>query len=262
MRNVLQRIIRFALCVLGALSILYGLFLTMVTYVTVVTFLHVVIGMPLLLYGLFFTKLNVWMRHGFGKAVKWVFFVGYGVLAVVFAITSVLIIKAQEQPAPKDLQVIVVLGARAYGDVPSWILEQRLYSAHQYLVDNPGTDVIVSGGQGPGESQPEAWTMRNYLLARGIAPERILVEDASADTYENFCNSIEIIEKTYKSRVSAAFVTTDFHIYRAGEIVKKLRYPMAAISAEDKNYLKYGNYFREMLAMVEIWAHNIFEILS
>ena len=65
-------------------------------------------------------------------------------------------------------------------------LARRLDAALAYLEENPKAYVVVSGGQGAGEDISEAEAMRRYLAARGIEESRILMEDKSMSTLENF----------------------------------------------------------------------------
>ena len=55
--------------------------------------------------------------------------------------------------------------------------------------------------------------MKNYLLTQGIPEERILLEEQSRNTWENFRYSGELIgDETKKS----AFFTTKYHVFRSG----------------------------------------------
>ena len=57
-------------------------------------------------------------------------------------------------------------------DGPSRVLQYRLDAAYDYLVENPDTKVIVSGGQGSDEMISEAQGMYDYLAGRGIDHQR------------------------------------------------------------------------------------------
>lgn len=116
------------------------------------------------------------------------------------------------------LDVIIVLGAQIRETGPTVILRWRLDAACEYLVANPDTLCIVSGGQGENEPWPEADSMRDYLVEAGISPDRILTERTSRNTVENIQNSMELFDADQKS---AGIVTNDFHMYRALAIAKK-----------------------------------------
>ena len=116
--------------------------------------------------------------------------------------------------APKDgLDAIVVLGARVNEDsTPSGSLNERIEAAAAYLLRNPGTIAVASGGQGDDEPMSEAECIRSHLIARGVAPERILLEDRSTSTKENLYNSFVLLEGRADN---VGVVTNDFHIFRA-----------------------------------------------
>ena len=73
--------------------------------------------------------------------------------------------------------------------------------------------IICSGGQGGNEPVSEALSMKNYLLTQGIPEEHIRMEEKSANTWQNFRFSNEIIaDDTAKT----AFFTTKYHVFRSG----------------------------------------------
>ncbi|HIT91218.1 MAG TPA: YdcF family protein [Candidatus Merdenecus merdavium] len=120
--------------------------------------------------------------------------------------------------ASKNLDYIILLGAKVNGEIPSRILMARIKRAAQYLKENKETKIIVSGGQGPDEGISEALAMKRALIMEGIAENRIIFEDRSVNTKENIEFSYHLIEN---KEASIALVTSDFHIFRAMAIAKK-----------------------------------------
>lgn len=132
---------------------------------------------------------------------------------------SALIMNTAHAAPPANLDYLLVLGAQVRADrTPAESLRYRLESAVAYLDDNPQTRVIVSGGQGPNEPCPEAEAMRDWLLAHGIAEERILAEDQSSTTAENVAFSARLIDP---ARDTVGVVTNDFHVWRAVRIAQR-----------------------------------------
>lgn len=140
-------------------------------------------------------------------------------LVALFVIVSAKMIKANTHK-PREDATVIVLGAGINGDRPSRILKGRLDAAIAYLEDHPQAVCIVSGGQGPDEICSEAAVMQTYLLERGIAAERIYVEDRSGNTEQNIAFSREIIEQNGLSQ-NVAIVTQEFHQYRAQRYTMK-----------------------------------------
>lgn len=118
--------------------------------------------------------------------------------------------EAASRHAEPGLPYMIVLGAAVRGETMSWTLQNRMETALAYLRANPQTKVIVSGGQGEGENVTEASAMQKFLLANGIASERILLEDKSTSTAENIRFSHKLLTGN-----RAVLVTSDFHAYRA-----------------------------------------------
>lgn len=122
--------------------------------------------------------------------------------------------------SPPD--AVIVLGAGVNGTTPSLALQSRIDAAETYLNGTlaglPEVPVILSGGQGRGEEITEARCMYNVLTADGIAPERLHLEEKSTVTAENFRNSAALLRELGIDPDTAvvAYVTGNFHIYRAG----------------------------------------------
>ena len=81
---------------------------------------------------------------------------------------------------------LVVLGAGLRGNSISASLLYRLETTLDFHEMYPDVKIVVSGGQGTGESMPEALAMRNFLVDNGVDPSLIIMEDKSTNTYENF----------------------------------------------------------------------------
>ena len=120
---------------------------------------------------------------------------------------------AQTVPADGDTPLIV-LGCQVFAGGPSPMLRARLNRALRYLNDHPNALCVVSGGQGANEHASEAAVMCDWLIARGISPDRILTEDRSANTQENIQNSLELL-RAHGVGTSAAICTDWWHELRA-----------------------------------------------
>ena len=99
----------------------------------------------------------------------------------------------------------------AYG-VERIEVAQRIDAAAEYLMANPDTVCIASGGQGDDEGISEAGCIRRYLINYGIDPERVLLEDKSTSTLTNIENSLKLLPEGAEN---IGIVTNDFHIFRA-----------------------------------------------
>ena len=150
-----------------------------------------------------------------------------------------------------DCEYIIVLGAAVHGNVPSLSLRERMDAAYEYLQTHPDTICVVSGGQGNGENITEAACMYDYLTKKGIAPERIWMEDKATSTWENIAFSLDLIEeKTGIRPKTAGIVSSEYHIFRAGLIAKSQNLNSAGIPAATTWLSLRVNYFlREIVAV-------------
>jgi uncharacterized SAM-binding protein YcdF (DUF218 family) len=131
------------------------------------------------------------------------------------------------QPQPAD--VLIVPGARLWGDQPSGMLKLRLDKASELYRADYAKQIIVSGARGPDEIASEAAVMRNYLVERGLPAEAVFLEDQSYNTIENLTYSQKIMHT--KGWQSAVIVTNPFHIYRCLLIAGQIGMQATAASA-------------------------------
>ncbi len=164
-----------------------------------------------------------------------------------FVLTEVMVVSAFFAKGEKDLDYLIVLGAAVKGTAPSNALEYRIETACRYMMENPRTIAIVSGGQGPGEEISEAECMERELISRGISGTRILKEDQSATTAQNIRFSYRLIGD---SHAGIGIVSNNFHVYRAVEIAKKQgAYPVCAVAAPYPSLLLPHYAVREFLTI-------------
>ncbi|SFC51296.1 YdcF family protein [Clostridium uliginosum] len=152
---------------------------------------------------------------------------------------------------------ILVLGAGlTNGKTPSLILQGRLDAALKCINEYNNTGyIVVSGGQGEDEYISEAMAMRTYLLNKGVPKEKVIIEDQSRDTNENFSYSKEKIkEHSGKSldEVNVKIVTSDFHAFRSSILAKKNGYAnFENYSSDTVWYLIPVMYTREAFALIK-----------
>ena len=167
------------------------------------------------------------------------------------AVTFGFIASASSGESDATCEYVIVLGAGVNGTVPSLILSERIQRAYNYLTANPDVICVVSGGQGPGEDITEAKCMYDSLTAKGIDPARIWQEDKSTSTRENIRFSLDVIEaKTGTRPTSAAVVSNEFHLFRAGLFAREQNLEMSGIPARtDWLSLRVNYFLREIVAV-------------
>lgn len=152
-------------------------------------------------------------------------------LWILFLFVEWKVIRGMLKSPAEKADCIIVLGAQVRGRCITNSLKRRLDAALEYLEQYPDTKIVVSGGQGPGEEISEAAAMADYLCAHGIERSRILCEDRSTSTRENFRYSRQFIDAEHEK---TGIVTNDFHICRASMIARmegyRRTYPIPASS--------------------------------
>lgn len=233
---------------LGILCLLYCLaILLFMGYGT--TFFLIWGGIAVLCAGIAYV---LWHRVWVERLPKWIKAVAVGgftaVLLLFLIIEGMICSEFGASPQP-GADYVVVLGAQWKTNGPSYVLQKRLDKAVEYLKVNSDTKVIVSGGQGANEPISEAQGMRDYLIAAGIAEERIQLEDQSTSTVENLVFSSNYLDKTGDDVV---IVTNNFHVFRAVKIAEKQGYEnVEGLAADSYPGMLPNNMLREFFGVIK-----------
>jgi len=91
--------------------------------------------------------------------------------------------------------------------------------------------------------------MKKYMVERGTDESRVFTEEKARNTLENFENSKVIIDGLLGNNARIAFVTTNFHVYRAGQVAREQGVNAVGIPAEDVWYLRLNNFLRECVGI-------------
>lgn len=171
------------------------------------------------------------------------------IFAVIYvSILHFTIIHYAQMSPPKNVPYVIVLGAKVNNDQMSLSLYHRAKTALNYLIENPDSKVVVTGGQGLDESITEASAIEKFLIENGIDQKRILVEDTSTSTYENLKNTYDLY-----SIKEAVIVTNTFHSYRANYLASQLNMTTYPLNAKTPSSVKIKSYIREYLAITKTY---------
>jgi uncharacterized SAM-binding protein YcdF (DUF218 family) len=154
---------------------------------------------------------------------------------------------------PHNIDFVIILGAGLHGEKPSKTLETRLEAGAHFLMVNRDIPVVVSGGQGPGESISEAAAMGMYLKNAGIEENRIFYENKSTTTYENLKYSKQLIEQLGLKEPTVLIITNDYHIVRAKMIAKEVGFRNYGLGADSPFFVKINYFIREYFGIVKTW---------
>ena len=167
---------------------------------------------------------------------------------VIMAALCIMVFMGAAASEERDLDYVIVLGARVKEHTVSNSLKKRLDKAIEYAEKNPETYLVLSGGKGPDEPVSEAQAMYQYLVYNGVRPSQLLLEEHSVSTVENLAYSKIIIDShrevirhqreernrlTFQREPKGGYLiaadkpldvgvlTSNFHVYRACMIAKK-----------------------------------------
>jgi len=204
-----------------------------------------VVSIALIVYG------AIWYKKRIPKLIHAAVIV---ICVAVISLSGFLAIYGNNDNVTYDEDVVIVLGAGIRGEQVTKTLAHRLNRAIEYYAANPNAIIVVSGGQGPQESISEALAMERYLTARGIPADKIIKEDQSRSTQENFLFSDALLKKKFPSGYSAVLITNDFHVYRAEKTAEYAGVSAHHLGATTDWYTVPVNYFREMAAVLKLWV--------
>ncbi len=250
-KRILPQILLY---IAGTLLICDTLFVISFSNFNLGVILPAILGLPLLLCGIFYQKIIRSLPFSrFLRFLRVFLITGYTVFLVVVIITgSILVIFSASKPEA-GADAIIVLGAGIHGDQVTRLLAKRLRAAIEYKQENPGALIVVSGGQGQGEDITEAEAMERFLILNGISKEDIIKEEASTSTQENFRFSKLLLDEHFPDGYSVVYVTNDFHIFRAGLVAKKEGLTADGLTSMGTEWYVLPNcYLREIAA---VWVY-------
>lgn len=156
-------------------------------------------------------------------------------------------------PVRRDVDYIVVLGSGLIGgDRVSPLLASRLdrghavYEAQEARGSKPL--ILASGGRGTDEVVPEAVAMADYLVARGVPVERVVLETRSATTDENLRFSGEMMAEA-KPGYRCLVVTSNYHAFRAAMAARRAGVNAQVIGSPTAAYFWPSATIREFAAV-------------
>lgn len=144
-----------------------------------------------------------------------------------------------EQEKHKPFDAIIVLGcgpvlkplhelhSETFKTSTGWQMsmeaKMRTIAAGQAYTEGLTDKIILTGGKTGGQELPsESETMKNMLIKKFQIPEdKLIIEDKSTNTIENFAHVVNIIDQDPSSYSNVAVLSNQYHVDRAQEIGKR-----------------------------------------
>ena len=240
-------VIKFISIFIGIICIAYYVLVNALSGKTTFSSFYLILGVVIILYTLFINKLL--KLQWFKKVYKPMKILALICISIFIIVEGAIILYPKKSLKPCDY--IVVLGAGIRGENLTATL--RLDKTIEYLEKTGfNGEIVVSGGQGPGESITEAYAMEKYLVENGVPKDKIVLENKATSTYENLNYSKKIIEdlsgKSIKD-LDILIVTTDFHAMRSNLLAKRNGYDKTDLyTSKTQWYLVPSMYAREFFA--------------
>lgn len=143
----------------------------------------------------------------------------------------------------KDIECIIVLGARVYNNMPCNMLRERLDDSI-YLYKNNICNKILMSGDSVNEDYDEVGVMKEYAVLNGVKEEDILVDKLGLSTYDSIYRAKYIFEFN-----KVVVVTQRYHLFRSLFIGNRFNMECYGYSSFNIRHSKqFVRDFREVLA--------------
>jgi uncharacterized SAM-binding protein YcdF (DUF218 family) len=252
-----QRLAWLLLLILGLLGIADTVALLTYTNLNVGTLLPGAVG--LLFVGCAALKLTRYRRRLIiaNRPLRRLLAVGLTLVVLSFALVETFILINTRSEDGVRADYVIILGAAVKGDTVSLLLKERLDKGIAYLKDNPQAKVVVTGGRGLGEQVTEAEAMRRYLVAGGIARDRVIEEDRATSTMENFTYTRLLLpDAPGGGKPQVMIVTSDFHMLRAKLLARRNGLIAYGITCPTPPAVRVNSYAREYLAWIKSYLFD------
>ncbi len=163
---------------------------------------------------------------------------------VTFAVTEAVASKGSKE---KEADYLLILGHALENNAPSPVLIKRCERAVKYLDKYKSTVAIACGGiTGKEQTVSEAEVIKELLLKGGIEESRIVLEDKSTTTAENFYNAKKLMGET--KNASVALLSSDYHLLRSRALAKICGIDTFTVAAETPSDVRTKCFMKEFFA--------------
>ena len=103
--------------------------------------------------------------------------------------------------------------------------------------------------------------MQRYLLQRGIASQKIILEEASTTSEENLRNTARLLrELSGEEKPPLLIFTSDYHLYRAQILARPYYSPVYGVGAKSPVLVRINYMLGEYLALFKMWADKYWSL--
>jgi uncharacterized SAM-binding protein YcdF (DUF218 family) len=142
-----------------------------------------------------------------------------GALLLFFGTTGTRIVRAANEAAAKNADVIVVFGAAEYAGRPSPVYRARLDHGFELFQKGMAPVVITTGGAAQDPDFSEGGVGRDYLLRRGIPEQALIAETQGSDTAQSAARVANIMRAN--GMRSCIAVSDAYHVFRIRALLER-----------------------------------------
>ena len=254
------------LIILGIISISYDLLITFLNPGTfldiVISFTHIwtELGAYLIFLGIYRIKTGHSFWSIWKKWIKITFVSLASAGAVIAIINLIFILNPVMVSLNESAENVILLGGGIDkdGNLPKPVMD-RVEKAAEYLNQHPESLCVVTGGTLKWLPFAEAPELKNQLVNKGVAPERILVEDQAKDTIQNFQFSCKMLSE-YRGvsvqeilEMPTVVVTSRYHLRRSERLARRMGFTnIKGIGSACQAVYVPHSYVREICAYVKL----------
>lgn len=162
----------------------------------------------------------------------------------VFAVSEAI---ASRGSRSAEADYLLILGHALENNAASQVLINRCEKAAEYLKAHPDTIAIACGGiTGEKQTVSEAAVIKEILAGKGIDEKRIVLEDKSKTTAENFYNAKAFMSEKENARV--ALLSSSYHLLRARTLARLCGIKAKTVSAPTPKKVAVNCFAKEFFA--------------
>ena len=136
----------------------------------------------------------------------------------IWLVSLALVLVWQRRDAGRPADAIIVLGAAQWDGKPSPVLRARVDHAIHLWRRGLAPRLIMTGGQGPGDTTTEAAVERRYAMSHGVPDSVIMVEPESRSTRESLRNVAAMLDGDTRDVI---LVSDPFHMLRLSILARR-----------------------------------------
>lgn len=175
-------------------------------------------------------------KHAAVQVAGWIFRAVVVLLSLVIVFFSGKVIFGSMINTAGQADHAIVLGLALENGKPTSDLLARLNTAYTYLTKYPETHLILTGGNADESGKTEAAVMRDILAERGVADDRMILEDQAETTKGNFKNTAKLINPTQP----VVLISSNYHMDRAVQSAKSAGFSNIMRLPASSSFTNYG----------------------